>query len=97
MLGFATPEGARTPPGSYGIALADLNGDGNLDAVVTNMCTTQADCTNGSVSVFLGNGDGTFQAGVIYSSGGYGISCRHCGLEWRWTPGHCCRKRMRKR
>jgi hypothetical protein len=72
VLALAIPQSARTPPESYGIALADLNGDGNLDAVVTNMCTTQADCTNGSVSVFLGNGDGTFQAGLIYSSGGYG-------------------------
>jgi len=72
VLVVAIPQSARTPPASYGIAVADLNGDGNLDAVVTNPCTTQQDCTNGSVSVLLGNGDGTFQAGVIYSSGGYG-------------------------
>ncbi len=28
VLALAIPQGARTPPGSYGIALADLNGEG---------------------------------------------------------------------
>jgi hypothetical protein len=38
----------------YSIATADFNNDGILDLVVAN--------ENNSVSVFLGNGDGTFQA-----------------------------------
>jgi hypothetical protein len=47
------------------IAIADLNGDGNLDLAVANYYTS----TTG-VGVFLGNGDGTFQSVVNYDSGG---------------------------
>jgi hypothetical protein len=43
------------------LAVADFNGDGNLDlAVATN--TT-------NIAIFLGKGDGTFQAGQLYSVG----------------------------
>ena len=52
------------------LAMADVNGDGKPDLVVANMCASQGNCTNGSVSVLLGNGDGTFLAAVTYSSGG---------------------------
>jgi Bacterial Ig-like domain (group 3)/FG-GAP-like repeat len=58
------------------IAAADLNGDGQLDVVMTNACfdkCSSAD-TKGGVGVLLGNGDGTFQPAVIYRSGGYGPS-----------------------
>jgi hypothetical protein len=50
------------------VAIADLNGDGKPDLVVTsqNMSSTG----DGSVEVFLGNGDGTFQAALAYDSGG---------------------------
>ena len=43
------------------IAAADLNGDGNLDLVVTSL-----DTTGWSYTVLLGNGDGSFQAPVFY-------------------------------
>ena len=45
------------------VAVADLNGDGKLDLVVSNQnCNPIADtCAAGTVSVLLGNGDGTFQ------------------------------------
>jgi uncharacterized protein (DUF2141 family) len=46
----------------YSLQLADLNGDGKLDAVAANS-------DSGTVGVLLGNGDGTFQAAVTYSSG----------------------------
>jgi hypothetical protein len=43
-------------------ALADVNGDGKPDLVVTNGNAN-------SVGVLLGNGDGTFQTAVTYDSG----------------------------
>jgi hypothetical protein len=54
------------------VVVADVNGDEKPDIVVTNLCMNE-DCSNGngSVSVLLGNGDGTFQTAVTYSSGGY--------------------------
>ena len=49
--------GAGTLPDS--IAVGDFNGDGKLDLAV-------ASSARGSVSILLGNGDGTFQAAVEY-------------------------------
>jgi FG-GAP-like repeat/FG-GAP repeat len=44
------------------IVAADFNGDGKLDLAVANNCGDDvlARCSSGSVSVLLGNGDGTF-------------------------------------
>jgi hypothetical protein len=60
----------KTPvPGAfYGIAVADLNGDGNQD-VVTGDSTGSPPR---SVNVLLGKGDGTFAVPVRYSTGGSG-------------------------
>ncbi|HUE51960.1 MAG TPA: FG-GAP-like repeat-containing protein [Terriglobales bacterium] len=52
------------------IAVADVNGDGKLDVLVANSCGDTACSLPGTVGVMLGNGDGTFQAAVPYSSGG---------------------------
>ncbi len=53
------------------LALADIDGDGALDAVVSDCATGTDICeSNGLVSVLLGNGDGTFRAPVVYGAGG---------------------------
>jgi hypothetical protein len=52
------------------VAIADLNGDGKPDLVVANECVDFPINCAGIVGVMLGNGDGTFQPAVTYSSGG---------------------------
>ncbi|HEV3263616.1 MAG TPA: VCBS repeat-containing protein, partial [Gemmataceae bacterium] len=47
----------------YAVVAGDFNGDGNLDLAVANGGSTGDD----TVSVLLGNGDGTFQAPVNYA------------------------------
>jgi hypothetical protein len=56
------------------VAVADLNGDGHPDLIVTNFCVSTTSCANGTVAVLLNNGNGTFQPAVTYSSGGVGAS-----------------------
>src|SRR5215472_12947691 len=55
---------------AYSVVVADVNGDGKPDVLVANHCIAMTNCTNGLMSVLLGNGDGTFQAAVTYNSGG---------------------------
>ena len=45
---------------------ADFNGDGILDLAVANAGSVPV----GSVSILIGNGDGTFQDHVDYATGG---------------------------
>ena len=56
--------------GATAVKIADLNGDGHPDLVVSNQyqCTN---CSNGEVSILLNKGNGTFQAPSKNSSGGY--------------------------
>ena len=48
--------------GSTAVTTADVNGDGKLDLVVANY-------TSNTVSVLLGNGDGSFQPQTTYATG----------------------------
>jgi hypothetical protein len=53
------------------VTVADVNGDGKPDLLVTSGCISNSNCGNGTVGVLLGKGDGTFQSAVAYYSGGY--------------------------
>ncbi len=56
-----------------GVAIADVNGDGEPDVVVANSSVSVTD-PSGNLGVLFGNGDGTFQTAVAYGSGGFGAS-----------------------
>src|SRR5215470_7273621 len=56
---YAIPSGHALP---VSVAAADLNGDRKPDLIVTNSGTD-------TVSVLLGNGDGTFQVWLEYPTG----------------------------
>src|SRR5437879_4782176 len=69
---WALAEGCPTPNfiaartfgagrGAWSLAVGDLDRDGHSDLAVANRVTT-------NISVLLGNGDGTFQAAVNYST-----------------------------
>ena len=72
---------------SYGVALGDLDGDGDLDAVVANCCS-QAE------TVWLNDGTGSFRAHPTTPSFGAGNSYRRgAGRPGRrWRPR--CRRRQ---
>jgi hypothetical protein len=51
------------------VAIADLNGDGKPDLVTSNGQNGSFN-SSGSVSIFFGNGDGTFQPRLDFNAGG---------------------------
>ena len=57
---FANPVAISTAGQAISIQAADLNGDGKLDLVAANN-------PNRTVTVLLGNGDGTFQTPAVYA------------------------------
>jgi Bacterial Ig-like domain (group 3)/FG-GAP-like repeat len=54
-----------------GITVADVNGDGKPDVILASGCPERnGQGAPGTISVQLGNGDGTFRPAVVYGSGG---------------------------
>jgi len=52
--------------GSEFVAVEDFNGDGKLDLAVANITCNGGCFVRGSVSILLGNADGTFRSAVNY-------------------------------
>ena len=65
---FSTAPSYAAGANPVSLAVADFNGDGHADLVLANH-TAQ-----GTVSVLLGNGDGTFQAAQSYAAGADPVS-----------------------
>jgi uncharacterized repeat protein (TIGR01451 family) len=63
-IDFAAAKSYPVGTSPSGIAVGDFNGDGKLDIAVANT-------DSGTVSILLGNGDGTFQAAMNFSTGNH--------------------------
>ena len=77
---FGQPDGSFTKSAEYrvgtspgAIAVADFNGDGKPDFAVANQNCANT-CGQGSISVLLNRGDGTFQPAVSYATDTYPVS-----------------------
>ncbi len=66
---FATKVDYATGTNPTSVRVADFNNDGKLDLAVTNQnCVGGPPCGLGTVSILVGNGDGTFKARVDYAA-----------------------------
>jgi hypothetical protein len=76
--GFNAPVSYATGPSPTAVVSGDFNNDGILDLAVTNancayqevgMALSELICDAGTVSILLGNGDGSFQPHIDYATG----------------------------
>jgi hypothetical protein len=70
------------------LAVADFNGDGVPDLAA-------ADFNTGSVSVLMGNGDGTFAPPVNYAAGGTSIRVLTGDFDRDGSPDLAARRSLR--
>jgi len=76
--GFSAPATYTTGPAPTAVVTGDFNNDGILDLAVTDancayqvtgMALSTLICDGGTVSILLGNGDGSFQSHIDYATG----------------------------
>jgi hypothetical protein len=66
---FSTESTQAAGPFPYSVAVGDFKGDGKLDLAVANYFGIDSTGSWGTVSILLGNGDGTFSIGSTPSMG----------------------------
>jgi hypothetical protein len=62
---FLTPESLKSGHHPSAVAVADVNGDGIPDVIITN------ELINGAATVLLGKGNGTFHSPMSFAAGKY--------------------------
>jgi VCBS repeat protein/transmembrane protein TMEM131 len=69
-----------------GVRVDDFNNDGAMDVAVVNSYCVLGGCTQGTVSILLGNGDGTFQPSTEFAvgTGPFGVAATDFNGDGQW-------------
>jgi hypothetical protein len=66
---FQSPLSLPLSSTANSIATGDFTGSGNADLAVVSTCVSSSNCSYGTVSILLGNGNGTFQSPTTINVG----------------------------